>query len=183
MIYSLGDRRLETADDEYYVAPSACVIGNVRLGTGTSVWFNSVIRGDTDWIIVGDGSNVQDGTIIHTDAGLPVRLGSKVSIGHRAMLHGCSVGDFTLVGNGAIVLDRASIGNNCVIAAGALVPPGKRIPDNSVVMGMPGKVVREVDARDLVMIAEAAAHYVARVQLYRHSLELDPRSVAFEGKP
>jgi len=183
VIYSLGDRRLETVDDEYYVAPGACVIGSVRLGKGASVWFNSVIRGDADWIIVGDGSNIQDGTIIHTDAGVPVRLGSNVSIGHRAMLHGCTVGDCSLVGNGTIVLDRVSIGNNCVIAAGALVPPGTLIPDNSVVMGMPGKIVRQVDQKELAMIAGAAAYYVARVQQYRRSLAPDPRSGEFEQKP
>lgn len=179
MIYSLGDRRLETANDDYYVAPSASVIGTVRLGVGASVWFNAVIRGDTDWIILGDGCNVQDGTVIHTDAGMPVRVGSNVSIGHHAMLHGCTVGDSTLIANGAIVLDRVSIGNRCVIAAGTLVPPGKIIADNSLVMGVPGKIVREVDERDLAMIAEAAAHYVARVQEYRWLLALDPRGAAF----
>ena len=181
MIYSLDDKRLDTASDEYYVAPSACLIGNVRLGVGASVWFNCVIRGDTDWIIVGDGSNIQDGTVIHTDAGYPVRLGSKVSIGHHAMLHGCTVDDSSMIANGAIVLDRVSIGKRCLIAAGALVTPGKVIPDNSVVMGAPGKVVREINERDLAMIDEAAAHYVARVQLYRRALAIDPRSAAFTG--
>ena len=181
MIYTLGDRRLETANDEYYVAPSASVIGTVRLGVGASVWFNSVIRGDTDWIMVGDGSNVQDGTVIHTDAGFPVRLGANVSIGHHAMLHGCTVGDSSMIANGAIVLDRVSVGKRCVIAAGALVTPGKIIPDNSVVMGAPGKIVREVDERDLAMIDGAAAHYVARVQLYRRALAIDPRSAGFMG--
>lgn len=183
MIYSVDGRRLETANEEYYVAPSASVIGSVRLGAGASVWFNCVIRGDTDWIMVGDGSNVQDGTVIHTDAGVPVRLGSNVSIGHHAMLHGCTVDDASMIANGAIVLDRVSIGKNCLIAAGALVPPGKTIPDNSVVMGAPGKIVREVNERDRAMIAEAAAHYVARVRLYRHALAVDPRSALFSATP
>jgi len=181
VIYSLDGKRLETVNEEYYIAPSASVVGNVRLGAGASVWFNCAIRGDSDWIIVGDGSNVQDGTVIHTDAGFPVRLGSNVSIGHHAMLHGCSVDDSSMVANGAIVLDRVRIGKRCLIAAGALVPPGKTIPDNSVVMGAPGKIVREVNERDLAMIAEAAAHYVARVQLYRRALSADPRSAIFAG--
>jgi carbonic anhydrase/acetyltransferase-like protein (isoleucine patch superfamily) len=163
-------------NDEYYVAPGACVIGNVRFGTGASVWFNCVLRGDNDWITLGDGSNVQDGSIIHTDEGEPVNVGSNVSIGHRALLHGCTIGESTLIANGAMILDRASIGRHCVIAAGALVPPGKVIPDGSVVMGMPGKIVREVSERELMLIAETAKHYVARGQLYKRELALDPRS-------
>ena len=139
MIYVLGDKRIQTAGDEYYVAPGACVIGNVRLGIGASVWFNCVLRGDNDWITIGDGCNVQDGSIIHTDDGEPVTLGANVSIGH------------------------------------ALVPPGKVIPDGSVVMGMPGKIVRDVSERELALIEETAKHYVARGQLYRRELTLDPR--------
>jgi carbonic anhydrase/acetyltransferase-like protein (isoleucine patch superfamily) len=177
MIYSLGDKSVETANDEYYVAPGACVIGSVRFGVGASVWFNCVIRGDNDWIDIGDGTNIQDGSIIHTDAGEPVRLGANVSVGHRALLHGCTVGDSTLIANGAMILDRVSIGRHCLIAAGAMVPPGKVIPDGSVVMGMPGKIVREVNDRDRAMIEGIATHYVARAQLYRRELVLDPRSV------
>jgi carbonic anhydrase/acetyltransferase-like protein (isoleucine patch superfamily) len=177
VIYSLGDKKVQTANDEYYVAPGACVIGNVRLGVGASVWFNCVLRGDNDWIIIGDGSNIQDGTVIHTDEGEPVHLASNVSVGHQALLHGCTVGESTLIANGAIVLDRASIGRHCLIAAGAMVPPGKVIPDGSVVMGMPGKIVREVTDRDRAMIARTADHYVARGHLYRRELSPDPRSV------
>ncbi|MDB6086260.1 MAG: transferase hexapeptide repeat [Gammaproteobacteria bacterium] len=177
MIYSLGDKTMQTAAEEYYVAPGACVIGNVRLGVGASVWFNCVIRGDNDWIVIGDGTNVQDGTIIHTDEGEPVHLGTNVSIGHRALLHGCTVGDSTLIANGAMILDHVSIGRHCLIAAGAVVPPGKVIPDGSVVMGMPGKIVREVSDRDRAMMAGIAAHYVERGRFYRQELALDPRSV------
>ena len=176
MIYSLGDKKIQTAGDEFYVAPGACVIGHVRFGIGASVWFNCVLRGDNEWIVIGNGSNVQDGTIIHTDPGEPVTLGANVSIGHRALLHGCTVGDSTLIANGAIILDRVTIGRHCVIAAGALVPPGKVIPDGSVVMGMPGTIVREVSERDLAMIERTAEHYVARGKLYRRDLALDPRS-------
>ena len=110
MIYSLGEKRIQTVGDEYYVAPGACVIGNVRFGIGASVWFNCVLRGDSDWIILGDGTNIQDGTIIHADEGEPATLGSNVSVGHRALLHGCTVGDSTLIANGAMILDRVTVG-------------------------------------------------------------------------
>jgi carbonic anhydrase/acetyltransferase-like protein (isoleucine patch superfamily) len=176
MIYSLGEKAIQTTGDDYYVAPGASVIGNVRFGAGASVWFNCVLRGDNDWIMLGEGTNIQDGSIIHTDAGQPVEVGRQVSVGHRALLHGCTVGDSTLIANGAMILDRVRIGSHCLIAAGALVPPGKIIPDGSVVMGMPGQIVREVTERDRAMIAEIAEHYVARGRTYRRQLALDPRS-------
>jgi carbonic anhydrase/acetyltransferase-like protein (isoleucine patch superfamily) len=176
MIYTLGDRRIETAGEDYYVAPDASVIGTVRFGVGASVWFNCVLRGDSDWINLGDGVNVQDGTIIHTDEGEPVTLGSRVSVGHRALLHGCTVGESTLIANGAMVLDRVKIGRHCLIAAGALVTPGKVIPDGSVVMGSPGQIVRQVNERDLSMIEFIADHYMARIGQYKRELKVDPRS-------
>jgi len=176
VIYSLGSRKLETLDDDYYIAPGAQVIGSVRLGRQTSVWFNAVLRGDNDWLIIGDGSNVQDGTVIHTDPGLPVQIGANVTIGHVAFLHGCVIGDDTLIANGAMVLDRARVGRSCVIAAGALVPPGKEIPDGSVVMGSPGQVVRQVSEKDRELIARAAESYRQRFKHYRESLVADPRS-------
>jgi carbonic anhydrase/acetyltransferase-like protein (isoleucine patch superfamily) len=160
VIFALGDRRIETAGDDYYIAPGACVIGSVRFGKGSSVWFNCVLRGDADWIELGEGSNVQDGSVIHADEGEPTTLGRNVSVGHCALLHSCIVGDSTLI---------------CVIAAGALVPPDKAIPDGSVVMGVPGKIVRQVDADDLRMIAHAAAHYRARIALYKAELRIDDR--------
>ena len=176
MIYRLGDRRIETASDDYYVAPDASVIGTVRFGIGASVWFNCVLRGDSDWISLGDGVNIQDGTIIHTDEGKPVTLGSRVSVGHGAMLHGCTVGESTLIANGAIVLDRAKVGCHCIIAAGALVTPGKLIPDGSVVMGSPGQIVRQVKDRDRKMIEDIATHYMARIRQYKRELKRDERS-------
>jgi carbonic anhydrase/acetyltransferase-like protein (isoleucine patch superfamily) len=182
MIYSLGDKRIETASDEWYVAPGASVIGQVRLGIAASIWFNCVIRGDSDWIVLGDRTNVQDGSIIHTDAGVPVHLGAEVSVGHGAMLHGCTVGEGSLIANGAIVLDGVRIGRRCVIAAGALVPPGKVIPDRSVVMGTPGKIVREIDERDLKMMAETTQHYIDRGREYRRALSMDPRSIEIKLK-
>jgi carbonic anhydrase/acetyltransferase-like protein (isoleucine patch superfamily) len=177
LIYTLGDKRIETVGDEWYVAPGASVIGQVRLGAGASIWFNCVIRADSDVISLGDRTNVQDGSIIHTDAGVPVRLEADVSVGHGAMLHGCTVGEGSLIANGAIVLDGVRIGRRCVIAAGALVPPGKVIADGSVVMGTPGKIVRQIDERDLKMMAETSEHYVHRGREYRRALGVDPRSL------
>jgi carbonic anhydrase/acetyltransferase-like protein (isoleucine patch superfamily) len=183
VIYVLGERKIQTVGDDYYIAPGATVIGHVRLGAGASVWFNCVLRGDSDWINLGEGTNIQDGTIIHTDEGEPADIGANVSVGHRALLHGCTVGDSTLIANGAMVLDRARIGRHCVIAAGALVPPGKIIPDGSVVMGMPGKIVREVDARDIAMIDAIGKHYRERGPMYRRELRPDPRSPEFTPAP
>ena len=151
------------------------MIGSVRFGRGATVWFNCVVRGDTDWIIIGEGSNVQDGTVMHTDAGVPLAVGSRVSIGHRALLHGCTVGDDTLIANGAMILDGATIGSRCLIAAGALVPPRRTIPDGSVVMGMPGAIVRQTNESDLQLFKLTAEHYTARGRLYRRDLKVDPR--------
>jgi carbonic anhydrase/acetyltransferase-like protein (isoleucine patch superfamily) len=176
MIYTLGDKRVETADDDWYIAPSASVIGLVRLGSRASIWFNCVLRGDSDWITLGDGANVQDGSVIHTDEGFPTTLGRNVTVGHMAFLHSCTVGDESMIANGAMVLDRVKIGSHCVIAAGALIPPDKEIPDGSVVMGSPGKIVREVTERDLQMIKHAAGHYQQRIREYRASLKVDDRS-------
>jgi carbonic anhydrase/acetyltransferase-like protein (isoleucine patch superfamily) len=176
MIYTLGERRIETAGEDYYVAPDASVIGSVRFGAGASVWFNCVLRGDSDWINLGEGVNIQDGTIIHTDEGEPVTLGARVSVGHRALLHGCTIAESTLIANGAMVLDRVRIGHHCIIAAGALVTPGKVIPDGSVVMGSPGQIVRQVDDKDLKLIEFIAEHYRNRIKQYKRDLKVDPRS-------
>ncbi len=170
MLYTLGERRLVTASDSWFVAPSADVIGNVRLGHEASVWFGVVLRGDTDWIEIGAGSNVQDGSVLHTDEGLPLIVGARVTIGHVAFLHGCTVGDDSMIANGAMILDRVRIGAHCLIAAGAMIPPGKVIPDGSVVMGSPGRIVREVTERDLALITGAAESYRLRGALYRREL-------------
>jgi carbonic anhydrase/acetyltransferase-like protein (isoleucine patch superfamily) len=169
-IYTLGERRLTTAGDDFYIAPGAQVIGSVVLGAGASLWFNCVLRADDERIEIGSGSNVQDGSVIHADPGCPTLVGREVSVGHMVMLHSCVIGDESLIGNGAIVLDRARIGRHCIIAAGALVPPDREIPDGSVVMGTPAKLVRQASERDLAMIAQAAAHYRARIQSYRELL-------------
>ncbi len=178
MIYTFNEKRVVTMGDDWYVAPSADVIGSVRLGAAASVWFQCVLRGDSDWIEIGDGTNVQDGTIIHTDEGSPTRVGAGVTIGHRAFLHSCTVGDESMIANGAMVLDRVTIGKHCVIAAGALVPPDKTIPDGSVVMGAPGRIVRETSERDLAMIRRAGEIYRARAKEYLAQLARDPRTIA-----
>ena len=149
----------------------------MRLASLASVWFNVVIRGDCDWIEIGAGSNVQDGTVIHTDVGVPTRIGAGVTIGHMAFLHSCTVGDGSMIANGAMVLDRVQVGRQCLIAAGALVPPDKVIPDCSVVMGAPGKVVREVTERDLAMLARAPENYRRRARRSTaRGCRPDPRS-------
>jgi carbonic anhydrase/acetyltransferase-like protein (isoleucine patch superfamily) len=173
MLYAIAGRTPELGL-RCYVAPSADLIGSVRLGDEASIWFGAVIRGDNDWIVIGAGSNVQDGTVIHTDAGFPTHLGANVTVGHQALLHSCTVGDETLIGNGASVLDRARIGARCVIGAGALITPDTAIPDGSVVMGAPGKIVRAAGERELQMIRRAAATYRARALAYAELRLLAP---------
>jgi len=173
MIHLIGDR-VPDISPEAWVAPSADVIGTVRLAAGASVWFNAVLRGDNDWIEIGEGSNVQDGSVLHTDPGIPLRVGAGVTIGHKALLHACTVGDGSLIGNGAIVLDGAVIGRGCVVAAGALVPPGMSVPEGVVVMGSPAKVVRELKEEDRVRILRGAEVYRSRSALYRAELKPFP---------
>lgn len=171
-IYTLGERRLLSAGDDFYIAPGAQVIGSVVLGAGASLWFNCVLRADEERIEIGAGSNVQDGSVLHADAGWPTLVGREVTVGHMVLLHSCHIGDESLIGNGAIVLDRARIGRHCIVAAGSLVPPDREIPDGSVIMGTPAKLVRTATAADLLLIRESAAHYQARMQRYRQQLQL-----------
>ncbi|MCL6415871.1 gamma carbonic anhydrase family protein [Aestuariirhabdus sp. Z084] len=177
MIYQLGDRQLETATQDFYIAESASVIGSVRLEANASVWFNAVIRGDNELITIGENSNVQDGSVLHTDPGFPLTLGANVTVGHKVMLHGCDVGDGSLIGINAVVLNGAKIGRNCIIGANALVPEGKEIPDGSVVMGSPGKVVKQLSESQQLMLAAGAQHYVANSKRYRQELRPDPRFI------
>lgn len=170
MIYTLGERRIATAGEDYFVAPSADVIGSVRLGRWASVWFGAVLRADNDWIEIGDGTNVQDGTVMHTDEGVPLVIGANCTIGHRAFLHACTVGENTLIANGAMVLDGAKIGSFSIVAAGAFVPPRKVIPDGVVVMGSPAQVVREVTDRDRAMILNGSKHYMDNARRFREQL-------------
>jgi carbonic anhydrase/acetyltransferase-like protein (isoleucine patch superfamily) len=175
MIYRIESHAPTTATDSWFIAPSADVIGRVHLGHEASIWFQCVLRGDSDWIRIGDGSNIQDGSIIHTDEGFPTHVGARVTLGHRAFLHSCTIGDDTMIANGAMVLDRVTIGRHCLIAAGALIPPDKQIPDGVVVMGAPGKIVREVTEADRARIAHAGEVYRLRAAQYRATLARDAR--------
>jgi carbonic anhydrase/acetyltransferase-like protein (isoleucine patch superfamily) len=169
MIYQLDDRR-PTFDGDYFVAPNAAVIGTVSLGRNASVWWNVTIRGDNDLIRLGENVNVQDGSVVHTDGGVQVRLERNVSVGHLVMLHGCTVGENSLIGIGAIVLNRAVIGKNCLVGAGATVTEGKVIPDGSLVLGV-NKVVRALTAGEIAANTWIAEHYVERSLRYRQGLK------------
>ena len=169
MKYRLGDLRVET-HPQSWVAPTATLIGKVRLQAGANVWFGAVLRGDNELIDIGENSNVQDGTVMHTDMGWPLTLGKGVTVGHNAMLHGCTVGDYSLIGIGAVILNGARIGKHCIIGANALVPEGREIPDGSLVVGSPGKVVRELTPAQQQLLEASAAHYVHNAQRYARDL-------------
>jgi len=169
MIYALDDLTPEL-DADSWVAPDANVIGRVRLLAGTSVWFNATLRGDNEWIEIGAGSNVQEACTLHTDMGYPLIIGRDCTIGHNVILHGCTIGDQTLIGMGAKILNGAKIGRNCLIGAGALITEGKEIPDGSLVMGAPGKVVRTLDEGAREQLRLSARHYQDNARRYRQGL-------------
>ncbi len=171
MKYALDGVRV--SGDDYFIAPTAVVIGNVRLDRRASVWWNAVVRGDNEPIHIGENSNVQDSCILHTDIDFPLIIGKNVTIGHGAILHGCVIGDGSLIGIGAVVLSGVKIGRGCIIGAKALVPDLKQIPDNSVVMGTPGKIVREVTDADRAMIKETVDFYVDNQARFRAGLTPD----------
>ncbi len=169
-LYALGDVN-PTIDAETWVAPDANVIGNVVLEAGSSVWFCSTLRGDNELITVGKGSNVQENCVFHTDIGHPLTIGQNCTIGHKVMLHGCTIGDNSLIGMGATVLNGAKIGKNCLIGAGALITEGKEIPEGSLVMGAPGKVVRQLDEAAIQMLTASAMHYSDNAARFRRDLK------------
>jgi carbonic anhydrase/acetyltransferase-like protein (isoleucine patch superfamily) len=169
--YKLGDLAPTLPDtDEYWIAPNAVVVGNVILKRGASVWFGAVLRGDNDPIVVGENSNVQDNSVLHTDLGHPLIIGADVTIGHKVMLHGCEIGDGSLIGIGSVILNGARIGRGCIIGANTLITEGKEIPDGSLVMGSPGKVVRTLDPAASAAIAAGAHHYVANWKRFKADL-------------
>jgi carbonic anhydrase/acetyltransferase-like protein (isoleucine patch superfamily) len=172
-LYALGEER-PRIDPTAWVAPGAQVIGRVALMPRASVWFGAVLRGDNEWITLGEGSNLQEGVLCHTDPGFPLTVGPDCTIGHRAVLHGCTVGAGSLIGMGSIVLNGAVIGAGCLIGAGALVTEGKAIPDGSLVMGMPGKVVRALSADEIARIAASAARYRERAAAFARELRALP---------
>ncbi|MSR12441.1 MAG: gamma carbonic anhydrase family protein [Gammaproteobacteria bacterium] len=175
MIYSLGDKRVETIGADYFVADNAVVIGQVRLGNNVSVWFNAVIRGDNALIAIGENSNIQDCAVLHTDPGMPLNIGKNVTVGHKVMLHGCTIGDNSLIGINSVILNGASIGRNCLIGANSLIAEGKVIPDGSLVMGSPGKVVRVLSEEQQAKLALSAAVYVQNFKRYKNELKPDAR--------
>lgn len=169
-IYELGERR-PRLDAECWIADNAAIIGSVTIERGASLWFNTVARGDNDLITVGECSNVQDGSVLHTDAGIPLAIGRDVTVGHMAMLHGCTVGEGSLIGIKAVVLNRAVIGAHCLIGANTLIPEGKVIPDRSLVIGSPGKVVRQLTDEEVARLLAGARHYVDNWRRYRTGLK------------
>ena len=171
-VYCLGNVTPELpGEGEYWIAPNACVMGRVILKKNASIWWGCTVRGDNDLITIGENSNVQDGSVLHTDMGSPLTIGANVTIGHMAMLHGCDIGEGSLIGIGAVVLNGARIGRNCMIGAKALIPEGKVIPDNSLVMGVPGKVVREVSEAQLQVLQLSAQGYVMNWKRYARELK------------
>ncbi len=170
-LYALGGHEPRFPQNgDFWVAPDANLIGKVVLEEGASVWFGCTLRGDNETITVGRGSNVQENCVMHTDMGYPLTIGANCTIGHKAMLHGCTIGEQSLVGMGATILNGARIGRNCLIGAGALIGEGKEIPDGSLVMGMPGKVVRELTAAQVDGLLKSAQSYAARMRVYRDEL-------------
>jgi len=169
-IYKLG-AQLPVIDASAYVAQSASVIGQVDIGPDASIWFGVTIRGDNELITVGAGSNVQEGCVLHTDPGYPLAIGRNVTVGHQAMLHGCSIGDGALVGIQAVILNGARIGKNCLVGAGALVTEGKAFPDNALIVGAPAKLVRLLSSTEIAHIQLGAGHYVQRARFFKSSLE------------
>jgi carbonic anhydrase/acetyltransferase-like protein (isoleucine patch superfamily) len=169
-IYQLGDDVPEIHPDSF-VADNATVIGKVHLAEGASVWFGTVIRGDTDHIRIGRGSNIQDNSVIHTDAGIEVKIGENVTVGHQCVLHGCDIGDGSLIGIGAVVLNGAKIGRGCLVGAGALVTEGKEFPDHSMIIGSPAKAVKTITPEQAQRMAFGADVYAQRSRSYRSDLQ------------
>jgi carbonic anhydrase/acetyltransferase-like protein (isoleucine patch superfamily) len=170
-LYALNDWRPELPPEgQYWIAPNATLIGRVRLAAGASVWFGTVIRGDNDWITIGERTNIQDLCTLHTDPGIPLAVGANVSVGHGAIIHGATVGDNTIVGMGATLLNRSKIGKNSIVGANALVPEGKEFPDNSLIVGVPGKAIRTLSEADIPMLLMNAEIYFQRWQRYIEEL-------------
>ncbi|PVY79314.1 carbonic anhydrase/acetyltransferase-like protein (isoleucine patch superfamily) [Tamilnaduibacter salinus] len=171
MQFRLGDKSPRFEGGGHFVAPNATVIGDVLLEDSSSVWFNAVIRGDNDLITIGPESNVQDGSVLHTDPGIKLTLGRGVTVGHQVMLHGCDIGDYSLVGINAVVLNGAKIGKHCLIGANTLIPEGMEVPDGSMVVGSPGKIKRELNENQRKMLELSAGHYVQNAERYVKELE------------
>ncbi len=166
MIYDL-EKNVPEINADSWVAPNAIIIGKVKLEKNSSIWFNAVLRGDIEKIVIGENSNIQDGSVLHTDPGCPLTVGKGVTVGHTVMLHGCEISDDTLIGIGSTILNKAKIGKNCIIGANTLITENKVIPDNSLVLGSPGKVIRKVTDDEIKIICENAKHYVKNSKRYK----------------
>jgi carbonic anhydrase/acetyltransferase-like protein (isoleucine patch superfamily) len=160
------------AADQFWIAPDAQVIGNVILGINVGIWFGAVLRGDNEAITIGAGTNIQEGAMIHTDMGFPATLGEGCTIGHHAIIHGCTVGDNSLIGMGATLLNGAKIGNNCLVGANALITEGKEFPDNSLIVGSPARVVRTLDDKAIAGLRKSAENYIANWQRFARDLRV-----------
>ncbi|MCF2947016.1 gamma carbonic anhydrase family protein [Paraglaciecola aquimarina] len=171
MIYSLGTNKVEIAED-VYLAPGSHVMGKVKLGANVSVWFNTVIRGDCDLISIGANTNIQDGAVLHTDLGVPLIIGQGVTVGHKVMLHGCEIDDYSLIGINSVVLNGAKIGKYCVIGANSLVTENMRIPDGSLVMGSPAKIVKLLSEEQQKLLEKSAEHYVNNAKFFKDNLKV-----------
>ena len=169
-LYQLDDKTPQVADSAW-VADSAQVMGDVQLDENVSIWFNCTLRGDNDPITIGEGSNIQDGSVLHTDEGIPLTIGKRVTVGHMVMLHGCTIGDESLIGIGAVVLNGAKIGKNCLVGAGALVTEGKEFHDGSMILGSPAKVVRQLTPEQIEGLRQSAQHYIGNASRYRQGLK------------
>ena len=165
------DGKTPQVDSTAWIADSAQVMGHVTLGPDASVWFGCVLRGDTESMTIGEGSNIQDLTVMHADHGLPLTIGKHVTVGHKVMLHGCTIGDESLIGIGAVVLNGARIGKNCLVGAGSLVTEGKEFPDGSMIMGTPAKVVRQLTPEQIEGLRRSAAHYIDNARRHRAGLK------------
>lgn len=176
-LYSLTDRQ-PVIGNNAWVVPNATIIGDVRLAENASIWWNAVLRGDNDPIRIGENSNIQDGSVLHTDEGVSLNVGRNVTVGHLVMLHGCSIGDGSLIGIKSVILNHAVIGENCLIGANSLIPEGRVIPSRSLVMGSPGKVVRELTDEEVARLLYSAQHYVANARRYREQLAMLADSAA-----
>lgn len=174
MLYSLGECEVDVRGGDWFVADGAVVVGRVRLENNASVWFNAVLRGDHELITVGENSNVQDGSVLHTDPGRPLTIGRNVTVGHRAVLHGCDVGDGSLIGINAVVLNGARIGSGCLIGANSLITENKVIPDGSLAMGSPAKVVGALDDGQRAALLESAAGYVENFKRFKREMRPAP---------
>ena len=170
-LFSIGERRVELLGERHFIAYDATLVGSVVLHSDVNIWFKAVLRGDNDRITVGEETNVQDGAVLHADPGFPLDVGRRVSVGHKAMLHGCSIGDGSLVGINSVILNGARIGAGSLIGANTLIPEGKEIPDGVLVVGTPGKIVRELRPEEKAVLLENAAGYVMRARLYREGLK------------